>query len=104
MMGHRLAKILENLCANYQQHVYHGTLNALQTQQLEGVKYVVVKKMCLDKVTKQGNVISISFKTMLDRNNQNIKKAHLHFSFTDGVAETIAENDFFCTISRYNKD
>lgn len=60
--------------------------------------------MKLDKVTKQGNEIIISFNTTLESNNLNLKKSKLVFKFIDGVSDEIATNDFFSNICRYMKE
>ena len=104
VMGHRLAKILESLCANYQQHQYLGALNVIQAKQVEGLNYGSIKTMKLGDVTKTGNELTIRFNTTLEPNNLNIKKSQLVFHFVDGVSEDVATNDFFCTLCKYIKE
>lgn len=104
VMGPRLAKILETLYDNYQQDFYLSTLSVIQTKQIEGLSYGRVKKMKLNNVSKQGNVITICFNTTLDSNNLGMKKSKLLFRFIDGVSDDIASNDFFYTICRYIRE
>lgn len=98
------AKILESLCANYNQPVYLGSLSVIQSNQVNGLNYGRVKSMKLGNVTKTDNELTIRFITTLEPNNLNLKRFQLVFHFVDGVSEDIATNDFFCTLCRYLKE
>lgn len=52
------------------------------------------------KVIKDGNELTISFITALDRNNLNLKKSQIEFIFVDGVSPDHSTNDFFTNICR----
>lgn len=104
VMGPRLAKILESLCANYTQHRHLNSLSLIQSKQVEGLNYGRIKTMKLEDVTKTGNELTIRFNTILEPNNLNLKKSQLIFHFIDGVSEDTATNDFFCTLCRYIKE
>lgn len=104
VMGPRLAKMLEYIRDNYQQFSILNALSMIQSSQVEGLNYGMVKMMKLKSVTKQGNVIRIVYKTTLEPNNLNLKSSQLTLSFIDGVSEDKTVNDFFCNISRYIKD
>ncbi len=104
VMGERLAKILESLCANYNQPQYLVSLSVMQSNQIEGLNYGRIKSMKLEKVTKSGNDIIIRFITTLEPNNLNLKKSHLIFHFVDGISEDMATNDFFCVLCRYIRE
>lgn len=54
--------------------------------------YCAVKKLKLDKFSKRGNKLNISFVTTLDSNNLNIKKSNLVFASIDGVSKDVATN------------
>lgn len=58
-----------------------GTLSVLQSRQIDGLNYCAIRMIQLDKVTKRGNEITITFKTTLDKNKLNLKKAKLCFRF-----------------------
>ena len=103
LMGPRLAKILETICDTYQQHTNLSALSVIQSSQVEGLSYGKIKKLKLDKVTKQGNEIMIRFNTTLESNNLNLKKSQIVFQFNEGVSEDMATNDFFSNICRYTK-
>lgn len=104
VMGSRLAAILEAMNENYQQPKYLSRLSLMQKSQIPDMPYCTVKKMKLKKVEKQGNVITITYETLLEPNAQNIKKAQLVFQFVNGVSENSSVNDFFCDICRYIKE
>ena len=104
VMGSRLAKILETLCENYQQHTNLSALSVIQSSQVEGLSYGRIKKMKLDEVTKHGNEIIIRFNTKLESNNLNLKKSQIVFRFKEGVSDEISTNDFFSHICRYIKE
>ncbi len=104
VMGQRLAVILKAVNENYQQPKYLSRLSLMQKSQLEDMPYCTVKQMKLKKVEKQGNVITITYETVLEPNAMNIKKAQLVFRFVDGVSESNFVNDFFCGICRYIKE
>ena len=104
VMGPRLAKILESLCANYTQPNYLGLLSVIQSSQVEGLHYGRIKSMKLENATKQGSELTIRFNTDLEPNRLNLKKSQLVFHFVDGVSEDTATNDFFCMLCRYIKE
>lgn len=104
LMGPRLAKILETICDTYQQHTNLSALSVIQSSQVEGLSYGKIKKLKLDKVTKQGNEIMIRFNTTLESNNLNLKKSQIVFLFNEGTSEDITTNDFFSSICRYIKE
>lgn len=101
VMGPRLAAILNKIMECRGQQTTIAILSVIQTHQIEGLSYGRVKGLKLDKVTKQGNELTINFFTTLDNNNLNLKKSKLQFRFIDGVSEDIATNDFFINICRY---
>lgn len=103
VMGPRLAAILNKIMESRGQQTTIATLSVIQTRQVEGLSYGRIKDLKLDKVSKQGNVLTISFITALEKNNLNLKKSRLVFSFIDGVSEDNATNDFFINICRYIK-
>lgn len=104
VMGPRLAKILESLCANYTQYRHLNSLSLIQSKQVEGLNYGSIKSMKLENVTKTGNELTIRFNTTLEPNNLNLKKSQLVFHFVDGVSEDVAINEFFCILCKYIKD
>ncbi len=104
VMGPRLAAILNKIMESRGQQTTITTVSVIQTRQVEGLSYGRIKDLKLDKVSKQGNELIISFITSLERNNLNLKKSRLIFSFIDGVSEDNAINDFFTNICRYIKE
>ena len=104
LMGPRLAKILETICDTYQQYTNLSVLSVIQSRQVEGLNFCRIKTMKLDKVTKQGNEIMISFNTTLESNNLNLKKSQIVFQFNEGVSDDVSTNDFFSNVCRYIKE
>lgn len=62
--------------------------------------YCAVKKVKLNKVEKLGNRISITYDTELSKNQKNIKKSKIEFTFVDVVSDDIATNDMFTNVCR----
>lgn len=104
VMGKRLADILNKFQEMSQSHTNMGSLSVIQANQIFKMTYCSIKKVKLNKVVKQGNVITIIYDTELTENAKNCKKAQLTFTFVDGVSEDIATNDFFSNICRYIKE
>ena len=104
VMGPRLALLLQELCTKYKESVNNSYLSTIQCQQIEGLDYCTIKGMKLDDVSKTGDIITISFKTTLDKNPLNIKKSELTISFVNGVSESKYGNSLFMTISKYLKE
>ena len=104
VMGERLAKILTRINQVYWQDVYLSLLSMIQTCQIDGMSYGIIKHLKLKNVSKHGDEIRIEYKTSLNSNNLNLKSAVLVFSFIDGVSEDSAVNDFFSQICRYIKE
>lgn len=102
VMEPRLAKIIETICENYQQYMNLCVLSVIQSSQVEGLSYGRVKKIKLDRVSKQGNEIIICLNTTLGPNNLYFKKSKIIFRFVEGVND-ISANDFFSNICRYLK-
>ncbi len=104
VMGYRLATILERILDCYNQNIYKSTLTIIQSDQVEGLSYGRIKSMKLDKVSKNGNDITICFLTALEPNNLNLKKSQIVFNFVGGVSADTRTNYFFTSICRYLKD
>ncbi len=81
-----------------------GSISVIQAQQIDGMIYCAVKKVKLNKVQKQGNIITIVYDTALAENAKNLKKFNLIFTFVDGVSEDMAANDIFTNVCRYLKN
>ena len=104
VIGPRLADILNKFQEMSLSQTNLGSLSVIQSHQIDGMIYCAVKKVKLNKVVKQGSVITITYDTELAQNQKNFKKAQLVFSFIDGVSEDVATNDYFTNVCRYIKD
>ena len=104
VIGQRLADILNKFQEMTQSQTVMGEISVIQAQQIEGMIYCAVKKVKLNKVVKQGNVITITLDTELAENAKKMKKAQLTFTFIDGVSEDTATNDLFINVCRYIRE
>lgn len=100
-IGPRLATILFNLDENYCQGSNTNFLSAVLIKQTEGLSYAQIKRMKLEKVSKNGNTIIIRYKADLEPNYLGLKNALLTFRFVDGVSDDKSTNDIFCMVCRY---
>jgi len=101
VMGPRLAAILTKLGEEYKQHSYLNTLRIVQGEQIDGLNYVRIKNIKLDRVTKFGNEIVILYKTSLGTNNLKMRSAVLRLEIKDGASGNVLINDLLCNICRY---
>ena len=104
VIGKRLADILNKFQEMTQSQTVMGAISVLQSQQIEGMIYCPVKKVKLNKVQKQGNIITIVYDTILAENAKKLKKSQMVFSFIDGMSDDIATNDLFTSVCRYIKE
>lgn len=104
VMGQRLADILNKFQVMSQSQTNLGSLSVIQANEIDEMIYCAVKKVKLNIVVKQGNVITIIYDTELTENAKNMKKALLTFTFVDGLSEDATTNDFFTNVCRYIKD
>lgn len=104
VIGPRLAAILKKIKEIRATDTSMNSLSVIQANQIDGVIYCAVKKLKLNKVVKQGNVITITYDTELAENAKKMKKAQLTFTFIDGVSEDTATNDLFTNICRYIRE
>lgn len=104
VIGQRLADILNKFQEMSQSQTNMGSLSVIQSHQIDGMIYCAVKKVRLNRVVKQGNVITMTYDTELAENAKNLKKAQMEFIFVDGVSEDVSTNDLFTNICRYIKE
>ena len=104
VIGQRLADILNKFQEISQSQTNMSAISVIQAQQIEGMIYCVIKKVKLNKVVKRGNIITISYDTVLVENAKNLKKSKLVFTFIDGVSDDIATNDLFTNVCRYIRE
>ena len=104
VMGPRLAKLLEELCAKYKHSDNLSILSRIQSNQIDGLDYCTIEKMKLKEVSKYDNTIIIRFDTKLGSNPLNIEKSNLVFTFVDGVSGHKLVNSLFTNLIRYIKE
>lgn len=103
LMGTRLYNIITFLLDNYPQGLYNQKKAQITSEQVPALEkeYIDIKKISFAKASKQGNHIDVVFKVEPYKNKAKVKKADLHFCFTDGVTESETTNMFFSYMSRY---
>lgn len=104
VMGKRLSEILNKFHEIGLSQTNMGTLSVILAKQIDGMIYCAIKKVNLNRMVKQGNVITITYDTVLAENAMKMKKTQIVFTFVDGVSEDVATNDFFSNVCRYIKN
>lgn len=104
VMGPRLAAILTKLNEMYKQETYLHKLSFIQSEQIEGLNYTLIKAMKLDRVFKEGNEITVRYITTLGSNDMYLNRGVLKFVIRDGVSDDRSVNDLLCNICRYDEE
>lgn len=106
VIGVRLAKILQSLEVNYTQGYYNRTLASILSEQLENPAYrfVPVKKIKTQKITKTGDEITVLLKTTFTSPDLGKQNAILTFRFFQGISDYDSINKLFYTLGHYLKE
>ena len=106
VIGVRLAKILQSLEENYVQGYYNRTLASILAEQLENpaYKFVPVKKIKTQRITKTGDEITIMLKTTFTSTNEGKKNTILTLRFFQGISDSHFVNSLFYTLGNYLKE
>ena len=102
-IGSHLANILRYFEENGTRGTLTSWLSSILSEQNEAFKnrYIELKKLKLQKVSKKGNEITIIYNASLQALASLPSQADLTFHFLDGVSESKPVNDMFSYISRY---
>ncbi len=106
VIGARLARLLYSLEVNYTQGYYNRTLATILAEQLENpaYKFVPVKKIKTQKITKMGDEITILLKTSFTSPDLGKQNAILTLRFFQGVSDSNSVNSLFYTLGHYLKE
>ena len=104
VIGDRLAKMLKQLQDRYDDYVFNQRISYIQCEQIDELQFVKIEKFTISKISKSGDVITITAKTKLAPNSANLKNAEMKFIFDKGVSENSSINDLFSDLGRYIKD
>ena len=102
-MGSHLANILRYFEENGMRGTLISWVGSILSEQNESFKnrYIELKKLKLQKVSKTGNEITIIYDATLQGSSELPSQVDLTFHFLDGVSESKPVNDMFSYISRY---
>ena len=104
VIGTRLALMLQRLQANYREAVNNQYLSKLVCEQNEGLNYVTIENLKIQKISKTGNVITIISNAKLSKNPLGLKNTDIRFVFTEGVSDNRTVNSLFSNLARYIKE
>ena len=106
VIGARLARLLYSLEVNYTQGYYNRTLASILAEQLENpaYKFVPVKKIKTQRITKTGDEITILLKTTFKSTNEGKKNTILTLRFFQGISDSPFVNSLFYTLGNYLKE
>lgn len=102
-IGPRLAALLCCLEDNYGQGLNNRMIATIIGEQVKSLEqsFFKIRKLKLLKIEKTGPDVVVIYKATLDANKANIKQTVVTFSFRNGVSESHATNELFCTMANY---
>ena len=101
VIGDHLAKMLNLLVNNIADRWYVQKMSSILSSQDAQLKYVIVDKIRVQRISKRDNEITVKLKTWLSPNSSGLKTADVSFRFIDGVSDNQDVNDLFGHLSRY---
>ena len=104
VIGTRLALMLQRLQANYSDAVINQYLSKLVCEQNDGLNYVTIENLKIQKISKTGNLITIMTDAKLSKNPLGLKNTEIRMAFTEGVSDNKAVNSLFSNLARYIKE
>lgn len=106
VIGVRLAKLLEFLQKNYTQGTYNRQLANIRFEATEdaSVRFLGVDKLKIERIKKEGEVITIHFSTITKNDNKEKLQHEFDMRFDKGVSDSDKVNALFSDISRYIKE
>ena len=104
IIGTRLALMLQRLQANYREAVNNQYLSKLVCEQNDGLNYVTIENLKIQKISKSGDVITIMSNAKLSKNPLELKNTEICMAFTEGVSDNKAVNSLFSNLARYIKE
>ena len=100
VIGTRLALMLQRLQDNYRDAVYNQYLSKLVCEQNDGLNYVTIENLKIQKISKTGNVITIMSNAKLSKNPLGLKNTEICMVFTEGVSGNRTVNSLFSNLAR----
>ena len=103
VIGTRLALMLQRLQDNYRDAVINQYLSKLVCEQNDGLNYVTIENLKIQKISKSGNVITIMSNAKLSKNPLGLKNTEICMVLTKGISDKKAVNSLFSNLARYIK-
>lgn len=104
VIGTRLALMLQRLQANYRDGAINQFLSKLVCEQNDGLNYVTIENLKIQKISKTGNLITIMSNAKLSKNPLKLKNTEICMAFTKGVSDNKTVNSLFSNLARYIKE
>lgn len=104
VIGTRLALMLQRLQDNYRDAVYNQYLSKLVCEQNDGLNYLTIENLKIQKISKSGDVITILTNVKLSKNPLGLKNTEICMAFTEGVSDNKSVNSLFSNLVRYIKE
>ena len=104
VIGTRLALMLQRLQDNYRDGANNQYLSKLVCEQNDGLNYVTIENLKIQKISKTGNLITIMSNAKLSKNPLGLKNTEIRMVFTEGVSDNKAVNSLFSNLVRYIKE
>lgn len=101
VMGKRLARILGYLDGHSNDYTIKSLLGCIYCEQETRLRYVTIEKIKIQQVVKTGNTITVNLRINIGKNSYDIKKPIVKLTFTDGISQSVNENDLFAHICNY---
>jgi len=80
------------------------SISKLVCDQNDGLNYVTIENLKIQKISKTGNVITIMSNAKLSKNPLGLKNTEICMVFTEGVSGNKAVNSLFSNLARYIKE
>lgn len=104
VIGTRLALMLQRLQTNYHDAVNNQYLSKLVCEQNDGLNYVTIENLKIQKISKTGDMITILTNAKLSKNPLGLKNMEIRMAFTEGVSDNKSVNSLFSNLARYIKE
>ena len=101
VIGDHFAKMLNLLVNNITDGWYVKKMSSILSSQDAQLKYVIVDKIRVQRISKRDNEITVKLMAWLSPNSSGLKNAEVSFHFIDGVSDNQDVNDLFSHLSIY---
>lgn len=100
IIGDHLADMLTYLKSNYSHGTCHSRLLSIVREDNEFLISPKIKSFKIQRIKKEGNVITIDTAVKLTKNSENINSLDIPFVFEKGISQNRNVNHLFTYLSR----